>query len=138
MKDSGNMEQVRKKMLELESSLRDSNCAHNKYHVELVNETDILDSNEYFASVHHMVLVTIGQMDQWLQSAQSRIEDELAVSISLRPEDSRSNVEAASPRKVNKLKSVPSSSPSTVCSAVSARLKISARKTALAAKVSKL
>ena len=138
MKDTSNVEQVRKKMLELESSLRDFNCAHNKYHVELVNETDILDSNEYFASVQHIVSVTIGQMDQWLQSAQSRIEDELAVLISLRPEDSISNVEAGSPRKVNKLKSVASSSPSTVSSAVSVRLKISARKAALAAGVFKL
>ena len=40
-----------------------------------MNETDILDSNEYFASVQRMVSVTIGETDQWLQSAQSRIED---------------------------------------------------------------
>ena len=75
MKDTGNVEQVRKKMLELESSLRDFSFA-NKYHAELVNEADILDSNEYFASVQRMVSETIGEMDQWLQSAQSRIEDE--------------------------------------------------------------
>ena len=102
MKDTGNVKQVRKKMLELESSLRDFNFAHNKYHAKLVNEADILDSNKYFASVQRMVSETIGEMDQRLQSAQSRIEDELAVSISLRPEDSISNVEAGSPRKVNK------------------------------------
>ena len=101
MKDTGNMEQVRKKVLGLESSLRDFSCAHNKYHSKLVNETDILDSNEYFPSVQRMVSETIGKMDQWLQSAHSRIEDELAVSICLRPEDSLSNVEGGSPRKVN-------------------------------------
>ena len=101
-----------------------------------MNEADILDSNDYFASVQRMVSETIGEMDQWLQSAQSRIEDELAVSISLRPEDSISNVEAGSPRKVNKSKSVASSSSSRVSSAVSTRLKISARKAALAAEVS--
>ena len=124
MKDIGNVEQVRKKMLELESSLRDFSFANNKYHAKLVNEADILDCNEYFASVQRMVSETIGEMDQWLQSAQSRIEDELAVSISLRPEDSISNVEAGSPRKVNKSKSVASSSSSRVSSAVSSRLKI--------------
>ena len=138
MKDTGNVEQVRKKMLELESSLRDFSFANNKYHAKLVNEADILDFNEYFASVQRMVSETIGEMDQWLQSAQSRIEDELAVSISLRPEDSISNVEAGAPRKVNKSKSVASSSSSRVSSAVSSRLKISARKSALAAEVSKL
>ena len=138
MKDIGNVEQVRKKMLELESSLRDFSFANNKYHAKLVNEADILDCNEYFTSVQRMVSETIGEMDHWLQSAQSRIEDELAVSISLRPEDSISNVEAGSPRKVNKLKSVASSSSSRVSSAVSSRLKISARKAALAAEVSKL
>ena len=138
MKDIGNVEQVRKKMLELESSLRDFSFANNKYHAKLVNEADILDCNEYFTSVQRMVSEMIGEMDQWLQSAQSRIEDELAVSISLRPEDSISNVEAGSPRKVNKLKSVASSSSSRVSSAVSSRLKISARKAALAAEVSKL
>ena len=138
MKDIGNVEQVRKKMLELESSLRDFSFANNKYHAKLVNEADILDCNEYFTSVQRMVSETIGEMDQWLQSAQSRIEDELAVSISLRPEDSISNVEAGSPRKVNKLKSVASSSSSRVSSAVSSRLKISAGKAALAAEVSKL
>ena len=136
MKDTGNVEQVRKKMLELESSLRDFNFVHNKYYAELVNEADILDSNEYFASVQRMVSETIGEMDQWLQSAQSRTEDELAVSISLRPEDLISNVEAGSPRKVNKSKSVASSSSSRVSSTVSTRLKISARKAALAAEVS--
>ena len=94
MKDTGNVEQIRKKMLELKPSLRDFNRAHNKYHVKLVNETDILDFNDYFASVQRMVSETIREMDQWLQSAQSRIEDELAVSISLRPEDSLSYVEA--------------------------------------------
>ena len=103
-----------------------------------MNEADILDCNEYFASVQRMVSETIGEMDQWPQSAQSRIEDELAVSISLRPEDSISNVEAGSLRKVNKSKSVASSSSSRVSSAVSSRLKISARKAALAAEVSKL
>ena len=118
--------------------MRDFNCAHNKYHAELVNETDILDSNEYFASVHCMVSETVGEMDQWLRSAQSRIEDEVAVSISLRPEDSISNVEAGSSRKANKSKSVASSSPSRVSSAVSARLKVSAKKTALVVEVSKL
>lgn len=41
-----------------------------------------------------MVSETIREMDQWLQSAQSGIEDELAVSISLRLEDSLSDVEA--------------------------------------------
>ena len=138
MKDIGNVEQVRKKMLELESSLRDFSFANNKYHAKLVNEADILDCNEYFASVQRMVSETIGEMDQWLQSAQSRIEDELAVSISLRPEDSISNVEAGSPRKVNKSKSVASSSSSRVSAAVSSRLKISARKAAFAAEVSKL
>ena len=67
------------------------------------------------------------------------IEDELAVSISLRAEDSISNVEAGSPRKkVNKWKSIASSSPSSLSSAVSARLKISAIKAALAADISKL
>ena len=67
------------------------------------------------------------------------IEDELAVSISLRAEDSISNVEAGSPRKkVNKSKSIASSSPSSLSSAVSARLKISATKAALAADISKL
>ena len=121
MKDTGNVQQARKKMLELESSLRDFNCAHNKYHAELVNETNILDSNEYFASVQRVVSETVGELDQWLQSAQSRIEDELAVSISLRPENSISNVEAGSPRKVNKSKSIASSSSSRVSSAVSAR-----------------
>ena len=138
MKDTGNAEQVRKKMLELESSLRDFNFAHNKYHAELMNEADILDSNEYFASVQRMVSETIGEMDQWLQSAQSRIENELAVSISLRPDDSISNGEAGSPRKVNKSKSATSSSSLRASSAVSTRLKISARKAALAAEVSKL
>ena len=111
-------------MLELESPLRDFNCAHNKYHTELVNEVDILDSNEYSASVQRMVSETIGEMDQWLQSAKSRIEDELAVLISLRPEDSISNVGAGSPRKVYKSKSIASSSPSRVSSVVSAGLKI--------------
>ena len=124
MKDTGHVGQVRKKMLELESPLRDFNCAHNKYHTELVNEADIPDSNEYSASVQRMVSETIGEMDQWLQSAQSRIEDVLAVLISLRPEDSISNVGAGSPRKVNKSKSIASSSPSRVSSAVSAGLKI--------------
>ena len=138
MKDIGNVEQVRKKMLELESSLRDFSFANNKYHAKLVNEDDILDCNEYFASVQRMVSETTGEMDQWPQSAQSRIEDELAVSISLRPEDSISNVEAGSLRKVNKSKSVASSSSSRVSSAISSRLKISARKAALAAEVSKL
>ena len=138
MKDTGNVEQVRKKILELESSLRDFSFANNKCHTKLVNEADILDCNEYFASVQCMVSETIGEMDQWLQSAQSRIEDELAVSISLRPEDSISNVEAGSPRKVKKSKSVASSSSSRVSSAVSSRLKISARKAALATEVSKL
>ena len=118
--------------------MRDFNFAHNKYHAELVNEADILDSNEYFASVQRMVSETIGEMDQSLQSAQSRIEDELAGSISLRPEDSISNVEAGSPRKVNKSKSVASSSSWRVSSAVNSRLKTSARKAALAAEVSKL
>ena len=66
MKDSGNVQQVRRKVLQLESSLRDFTCAHNKYHAELVNETDILDSNEYFASVQRMVSETIGEIDQWL------------------------------------------------------------------------
>ena len=66
MKDSGNVEQVRRKVLQLESSLRDFTCAHNKYHAEFVNETDILDSNEYFASVQRMVSETIGEIDQWL------------------------------------------------------------------------
>lgn len=37
MKDTGNVEQIRKKMLELKPSLRDFNRAHNKYHVKLVN-----------------------------------------------------------------------------------------------------
>ena len=122
-------------MLELESSLRDFNCAHNKYHAELVNETDILDSNEYFPSVQRMVSATVGEMDQWLQSAQSRIEDERAVSIGLRREDSISNVEAGSPRKVNKSKSIASSSSSRVSPEVSAREKISAKKAALPAEV---
>ena len=45
MKDTGNVEQIRKKMLELKPSLRDFNCAHNKFHAELVNEADILDCN---------------------------------------------------------------------------------------------
>ena len=63
MKDSGNVEQVRRKVLQLESSLRDFTCAHNKYHAELVNETDILDSNEYFPSVQR---IAIDQIDQWL------------------------------------------------------------------------
>ena len=47
-------------------------------------------------------------------------------------------MEAGSPRKINKSKSVASSSSSRASSAVSTRLKISARKAALAAEVSKL
>ena len=45
MKDSTIVEQIRNNMLALESSLRDFNCLHNKYDTELVNETDIQDSN---------------------------------------------------------------------------------------------
>ena len=45
MKDSTIVEQIRNNMLALESSLRDFNCVHNKYDTELVNETDIQDSN---------------------------------------------------------------------------------------------
>ena len=45
LKDSTIVDQIRNNMLALESSLRDFNCLHNKYDTELVNETDIQDSN---------------------------------------------------------------------------------------------
>ena len=100
-------------MLELESSLRDFNFAHNKSHAELANETDIQDSKEYLSLQYSAWFQK--RLEKWISGynlhTQSKIEDELAISISLRPEDSVGNVEAGSPRKVNKSKFVASSSP---------------------------
>ena len=51
MRNSDNVDQVRAKFLELELAMSNFNEAHDKYHAELIDESAIRDSIEYFESV---------------------------------------------------------------------------------------
>ena len=51
MKNSDNVDQVRAKFLELELAMRNFNDAHDKCHAELIHESAIQNSTEYFESV---------------------------------------------------------------------------------------
>ena len=81
----------------------------------------------------------IKKIDVWLQSVQSKLRNE--ISISLHPEDSISNtgsVSRVSSHRSKKSKSVASSSPSKASPSASSRLKASARKAALAVEAATL
>ena len=67
MKNSDNVDQVRAKLLELELAMRNFNEAHDKYHTELIDESAIRDSIEYFESVKHVGTSMFKSFDAWLQ-----------------------------------------------------------------------
>ena len=119
MKNSDNVDQVRAKFLELELAMTNFNEAHDKYHVELIDESAIWDSTEYFESVKRVGTTVFQSFDAWLQSAEFKLQEELDLAISLHPEDSISSIgsvnskSAASSRR-HKSKSSASSSLSRV------------------------
>ena len=95
MKDSNDVEQVRSKVIELESALRNFYEAHDKYHAVLIDDNDIQDSIEYFESVKHVGTALIQTFDVWFKSVQSKLQEELDLAISLHPEDSVINIGSA-------------------------------------------
>ena len=90
MKNSDNVDQVRVKFLESELAMGNFNKAHDKYHAELIDESAIRDSIEYFESLKRVGTTVFQSFDAWLQSAEFKLQ-ELDLAISLHPEDSISN-----------------------------------------------
>ena len=70
--------------------MRNFKEAHDKYHAELIDESAIQDSIEYFESVK--CVGTSMSFDAWLQSAEFKLLGELDLAISLHPEDFISNI----------------------------------------------
>ena len=123
--------------------MRNFNEAHDKYHVELTDESAIRDSIEYFESVKRMGTAVFQAFDSWLQSAQFKLQDELDLAISLHPEDSISNIgstksKSATSSRRRKSKSSASSSLSQSSTASSARLRASAKKAAFSVEAAAL
>ena len=121
MKDSNDVEQVRSKVLELESALRNFYEAHDKYHAVLIDDNDIQESIEYCETVKHAGTAVIQTFDVWFKSVESKLQEELDLAISLHPEDS-----------------VSSSRVSQSSTASSARLKASTKKAALSVEAAAL
>ena len=143
MKDSNNVDQVRAKVLELELALKKFNEAHDKYHAELIDDSAIQNSIEYFESVKRMGTALIQTFDVWLKSVEFKLQEELDLAISLRPEDSISNVGSINPNasltpRKSKSKSTTSSSLSRSSTASSARLRASAKKASLSVEAAAL
>ena len=156
-KNSGNVDQVRAKFLELELAMRNFNEAHkypaelinfneahDKYHAELIDESAIRDSIEYFESMKRVGTSVFKSFDAWLQSAEFKLQGELDLAISLHPEDSISIIgsinskSAASSRRHKSVKSSASSSLSWSSTTSCARLRASAKKAALSVEASAL
>ena len=144
MRNSDNVDQVRAKFLELELAMRNFNEAHDKYHAELIDESAIRDSTEYFESVKRVGTSVFKSFDAWLQSAEFKLQGEFDLAISLHPEDSISNLgsvnskSAASSRGHKSVKSSASSRLSRSSTTSCARLRASAKKTALSVEASAL
>ena len=144
MRNSNNVDQVRAKFLELELAMSNFNEAHDKYHTELIDESAIRDSIEYFESVKRVGTSVFKSFDAWLQSAEFKLHGELDLAISLHPEDPISNIgsvnsrSAASSRRHKSVKSSASSCLSRSSTASSARLRASAKKTTLSVEASAL
>ena len=140
LKDSTYVDQVRAKVLELELALKTFNEAHDKYHAELIDDSAIQDSIEYFESVKRMGTALIQTFDVWLKSVEFKLQEELDLAISLRPEDSISNVGSINPNA--SLTSIKSKSKCTSSSrsstASSARLRASAKKATLSVEAATL
>ena len=77
MRNSDNVDQVRAKFLELELAMTNFNEAHYKYHAELIDESAIQDSIEYFESVRRVGTSVFKSFDAWLQSAEFKLQGEL-------------------------------------------------------------
>ena len=58
---------IRAKFLELELAIRNFNEAHDKYHAELIDESAIQESIEYFESVKRVGTSVFKSFDAWLQ-----------------------------------------------------------------------
>ena len=144
MRNSDDVDQVRAKFLELELAMRNFNEAHDKYHAELIDESAIRDSIEYFESVKREGTSVFKSFDAWLQSAEFKLQGELDLAISLHPEDSISNIgsvnskSAASSRGHKSVKSSASSRLSRSSTTSCARLRASAKKAALSVEASAL
>ena len=72
MKDAGNVEKVRKKVLELESSMRDFTCAHNKRKIEGFGEKGSLSgrSAQFTGNASYpsyLVQYTVGDVRQLMR-----------------------------------------------------------------------
>ena len=142
IKDSNNVDQVREKVLELELALRNFNEAH-KYDAELIDDSAIQESVEYFESVKRMGTALIQTFDAWLKSVEFKLQEELDIAIGIRPQDSISNVgsvnsNASVTSRKTKSKSTTSSGLSGSSSASSARLRASAEKAALSVEAAAL
>lgn len=101
-------EQARAKVLEHESALKHFKDAHHMVSmVQLIDESAILDSTEYFESVNRMGTALI-QFDVRLKSVEFKLQEKLDLAISLQPEDTISNVGSISPTRKSKSKSITS------------------------------
>ena len=58
---------IRAKFLELELAIRNFNEAHDKYHAELIDESAIQESIEYFESVKRVGTSVFKSFVGWLQ-----------------------------------------------------------------------
>ena len=138
MKDSTYVDQVRAKVLEQELALKNFNEAHDKYHAELIDDSAIQDSIEYFESVKRMGTALIQTFNVWLKSVEFKLQEELDLAISLRPEDSIGNVGSINPNaSLTSIKSKSTSS-SRSSTASSARLRASAKKATLSVEAAAL
>lgn len=59
--------------------------AHVKYHVELIDDSAIQESTEYFESVKRTGNALVKKFDAWLQSVEFRLQEELDLFISRHP-----------------------------------------------------
>ena len=72
--------------------MRNFNEAHNKYHVELSDESAIRDSIKYVESVKRIGTAVFQSFNAWLPSPQCKLQEELDLASSLHPKDSISNL----------------------------------------------
>ena len=134
---------MRSKVLELQLAIRNFYEAQDKYHAVLIDDNDIQDSIEYFRSVKHMGTAVNQTFEVWFILVKLKLQEELALAISLHPEDFISNigsvnlnVSVASGRC--KSKSVSCSRLSCSSTASTARLNASAKKAPLSVEAAEL
>ena len=136
MSDFGDVKDLELKRAELDEAIKNFNAAHQAYHSQLEDQTDIDDSQEYYNATLLLANDTRRIIDDWIQVGFKQLQGEIR-QPNLQTEDSVSNTGSRTASK-SKTRSKASSRPSRSSSVSGARVAAAAKRASLAAEASML